>query len=143
MNTTAKRVEIDTHPVPQMPTDVEKTEKVAEAAVKAQGADQNEAQFWSRYSDYKLGLDAEEIINVDNRWIVRPNSAHSIQFRDNTAIVKGEKTIQRLLRHKRFGVDFDIDTRDRTGYWIRKGFLRVKTQERETVERTDKMLLEE
>ena len=143
MVTTAKRIEIDPRPAPEMPTDVEKTEKAAEAAVKAQGTDQNEAQFWSQSSDFRLGLDPEEMINLNGRWVVRPNSGSYIQFRANTAIVRGETTIKRLLKHKGFGVDFDIDTRDRTGYWKRKGFLRVKTQERETVERTDRVTIEE
>jgi hypothetical protein len=142
MTKAVARVEVDTQAAPpEMPGGVEKTEKL-DAATKTED-EANAAQFWSRYKEFRLGLDPQISQVVNGRWVDLPNSGDAIQFHNYTAIVKGEKRIRRCLRHKRFGIDFDIDTRDETGYWKRKGFLRVEKIEKVTVARTDKVDIEE
>ena len=119
------RTEIDPRPIPVMPGNVVKTDK-APTMPKGEDEEKNQAQFWSNPSDYKLGLDPQEsVLAANGRWVDRPNSGLHIQFRDHSAIVKGQKLIKRLMEHPRFTLDFDIDIRDVTGYWKREGFIKV------------------
>ena len=122
------KVEIDMQKSPPVqPADVELTDK-AKSFVDPEDL-KSRAQFWSNASDFKLGLEEQKQQTVNGRTIDLPGTGESVQFRNHTAIVVGEKKIQKCLRTKAFqrGL-FAIDEMDPTGYWEKKGFVQKVTQ---------------
>ena len=106
--------------VPKMPKNVTRTEKG-----KKTKKEEVSAQFFSRYAEYKLGLVPIEERPMGAKMVVVAGSGKHIQFKNNVAMVVGEKLIQQCLKNKWFEhpEGFDIDERDPTGYWEKNGYI--------------------
>lgn len=130
---------VDPRPEPPAPPEnIVKTELAIKAAEKNTLPTAERASFFSHYRDYRLGLDPVLVELIQGHQVTRAGTGFHIQFRDHFAIVEGAERIKQCLEHKRFGVDFDLDERDPTGYWRRNGYLEEKVVERTTVVRTKK-----
>ena len=121
---------------PEVPDGVESTGKAKPRVPKSEQEDV--AQFISRYKTHRIGLSPRLTENVNGKIINVDGTGDHIQFDNWVAFVGGEHRIKALLAHKDFGVTFDIDHRDQTGYWVRNGYLTIETEVRETVKRVVK-----